>query len=293
MAMVIFANNLSTEILPENESYALELYKKGIKSENDQLPCFLPYESNKREALQNIFDSSFFAVNSGKADSTDKIQDTQSNKELKRITRESIRKDYRRIQLIVDHRIYLTALNNALKTDRPKSSPAFTPSKKQTVDSIIGLKPIYIKDIDFTRDYILKGYVLKLKTIDIPIIPPALTLALRLVAEDEFGFAERIAIYNLSRDNIKHLEESYKIGVQFCIISPYIRQALDNRPMLRVDDPKSIIFVDEIKQDICRFCGKDDSKFSCSKCKVAKYCSKECQIDDWKILNHKIICDCY
>jgi hypothetical protein len=47
--------------------------------------------------------------------------------------------------------------------------------------------------------------------------------------------------------------------------------------MIRVDDPDSILFIEEIKKDICRFCGQSDSRFKCSKCDKAKYCSKECQ----------------
>jgi hypothetical protein len=47
--------------------------------------------------------------------------------------------------------------------------------------------------------------------------------------------------------------------------------------MIRVDDPDSILFIEESKKDICRFCGQSDSRFKCSKCDKAKYCSKECQ----------------
>jgi MinD superfamily P-loop ATPase len=60
--------------------------------------------------------------------------------------------------------------------------------------------------------------------------------------------------------------------------------------MIRVDDPDSILFIEESKKDICRFCGQSDSRFKCSKCDKAKYCSKECQTSDWKLLKHKLIC---
>jgi hypothetical protein len=60
--------------------------------------------------------------------------------------------------------------------------------------------------------------------------------------------------------------------------------------MIRVDDPNSIIFTGETFKSVCRFCGKDDSKLYCSICQIAKYCSKECQTYDWKLMRHKLIC---
>lgn len=50
---------------------------------------------------------------------------------------------------------------------------------------------------------------------------------------------------------------------------------------------------------ICFGCGKsrDDlqvEKFSkCSKCQVATYCSRDCQIQDWKQGRHKLACQSY
>ena len=38
---------------------------------------------------------------------------------------------------------------------------------------------------------------------------------------------------------------------------------------------------------ICNFC-KCDAKFQCGKCNTSRYCSKECQVSDWK--RHKKIC---
>jgi hypothetical protein len=46
------------------------------------------------------------------------------------------------------------------------------------------------------------------------------------------------------------------------------------------------------KMGICAFCDKKDTKvnlFKCSRCIIAKYCSKECQKADWKL--HKALCN--
>jgi hypothetical protein len=43
------------------------------------------------------------------------------------------------------------------------------------------------------------------------------------------------------------------------------------------------------KKNGCNHCGKKDIKLkSCAKCKIVKYCSKECQCADWN--NHKQTC---
>ena len=114
-------------------------------------------------------------------------------------------------------------------------------------------------------------------------------LAIDLVAQDENGMVERVAIYNLDRED-KKIIRIYNIGSKFSIINPYIRMAADFKPMIRIDDPKTIILSDDNKVDPCRLCLKENSKFKCSKCHKANYCSKECQIDDWKIFQHKSIC---
>jgi len=43
--------------------------------------------------------------------------------------------------------------------------------------------------------------------------------------------------------------------------------------------------------DTCAICGRQDQLKLCSRCRAAKYCSKECQTRDWKA--HKAICKKY
>lgn len=46
--------------------------------------------------------------------------------------------------------------------------------------------------------------------------------------------------------------------------------------------------MDEIKKK-CYYCGNSGGKLSyCSRCRMIKYCNKECQIKDWT--NHKKTC---
>mmetsp|Transcript_9213 Transcript_9213/g.15455 ORF Transcript_9213/g.15455 Transcript_9213/m.15455 type:complete len:231 (-) Transcript_9213:963-1655(-) len=51
------------------------------------------------------------------------------------------------------------------------------------------------------------------------------------------------------------------------------------------------------KEPVCFFCGKSETSLSkCSKCRVASYCSRDCQVKDWKTgsgLPHKHACQSY
>ncbi|KAH0834240.1 hypothetical protein J3R83DRAFT_11557, partial [Lanmaoa asiatica] len=43
-----------------------------------------------------------------------------------------------------------------------------------------------------------------------------------------------------------------------------------------------------LQMDTCARCHQQDQLKLCSRCHAVKYCSKECQISDWKV--HKSIC---
>eukprot|EP00525_Craspedostauros_australis_P007593 CAMPEP_0198135958 /NCGR_PEP_ID=MMETSP1442-20131203/60864_1 /TAXON_ID= /ORGANISM="Craspedostauros australis, Strain CCMP3328" /LENGTH=260 /DNA_ID=CAMNT_0043797151 /DNA_START=28 /DNA_END=810 /DNA_ORIENTATION=- len=47
----------------------------------------------------------------------------------------------------------------------------------------------------------------------------------------------------------------------------------------------------------CFHCGKHESENAklskCSKCQTAKYCSRDCQVNDWKDGRHKLVCKSY
>jgi hypothetical protein len=124
--------------------------------------------------------------------------------------------------------------------------------------------------------------------IDVPLYQPP-PLSTSIVAQDEHGMVERVAMYNLGLSE-KSILETYKIGCKISITNPYIRMANDMKPMIRIDDPRTIILRDKQMTNPCCLCLKENSKYSCSKCLKAKYCSKECQIDDWKIFQHKNLC---
>ena len=205
--------------------------------------------------------------------------------------RDLISDDYRRIDIIKRHRTHHRIVNEDFhkkKVDGFKTGVTIE-GKKPVVNSLVGLKEVFLRDCDFTKDRILKGHILTLELIDVPILPMVAGQAIALVGEDEHGYAERVCVYNIGEDYEKILD-TYDIGAKIAIVNPYVRMAMDGKPVIRVDDPKTVIFVDEKKKNVCRYCGQANAPFKCQQCKNAYYCSKDCQTDDWKILKHKIIC---
>ena len=102
------------------------------------------------------------------------------------------------------------------KPNSKLKSTTKTPVRKQALETVVGLKPIYLRDIDFSKDHTLKNSVLGLKSLEIPTINSFTTL----VAADENNQAERIAIYNLKEESEK-IHHMFKVGTRFSIIDPW------------------------------------------------------------------------
>lgn len=233
---------------------------KGKQAEKDQLPCFLPYKSFTREILLNSIDCLRNQINS--------IQDKYRIELIKRF-----RQSFFDIQKV---NLFPTKINTSM-----------TPHKTQKASlSLDGLKEISLKQIDFTKDEVLKNFFINLRVFDYPLF--GFTSVFFLV-EDKNQSMELLSVYNLGEDYDK-IRQDFKIGTWLAIVNPYIRQAADGKPMIRVDDVNSIKFTGKFTNKMCQYCGYADSKFNCSKCMKAFYCSKQCQVNDWKQLNHKLLC---
>ena len=112
------------------------------------------------------------------------------------------------------------------KPNSKLNSTTKTPIRKQALETIVGLKPIYLRDIDFSKSNTLKNSVLGLKSIEIPTISSFTTL----VAADDNNQAERIAIYNLKEEPEK-IYQMFKVGARFSIVDPCIRIAADGNSL--------------------------------------------------------------
>ena len=155
--------------------------------------------------------------------------------------------------------------------------------------NIYNYKPIFLNEIDTSKDQILRGYYLTVTSIDIPTFG---FTSVSFLIQDKNKDIHELSIYNLNEKD-EDVETRFNIGTQFEIYNPYMRiGATDGKARIRVDDPESIKII-KISQNNCRVCLKENSCLYCSICHQTNYCSKECQILDWKILNHKGICQKY
>ena len=249
----------------------LEYIDKGRQAEKDQLPCFLPYQSVTREILiEENFDYNWREV-------------IKNDREL------NFQNDYYRTELIKSYRQSFSDIQKFNKSPFKfkKKKKTITPNKALKKSfSLEGLNEISLKQIDFTKDEILEKFFINLRVFDYPLFG---FNSVFFLVQDQNGSMERLSVYNLGDDYDK-IRQDFKIGTWLSIVNPYIRQAADGKPMIRVDNVDTIIFTGEFTNNMCQYCGNANSKFSCSKCMKALYCSKQCQINDWKHLNHKLVC---
>lgn len=194
--------------------------------------------------------------------------------------------DPNRISLIKSHRKSIAEFKIFSSQFQTIKNTYIPPKRQQSSNSIANLKWIEFNEIDFTKDHVLEGFKISITIIDVPMES---THSIFFLVEDKNYFVERMAVYNLKGD-IKQIIDLYPIGARFVLMNPYIRMAKDGMPMLRVDDPKSLVLMENVKFKMCRFCGSENSKYNCARCLNSFYCSQQCQINDWKILDHKLIC---
>jgi len=181
------------------------------------------------------------------------------------------------------------AINNGPKKEKggetgsaPKKdgSPISTVFKK---DVPPGLKPIFVNQMYEQQDWVYRKRVLHLTLIEDPMFGFNAT---NVAGQDAKGNLIRVSIYEIPQnDDYRRL---LAFGTQLGIINPYHRIAMDGKNGIRVEHPDQIVRLGR-KENMCRYCGEENAQRKCAKCKV-NYCSRDCQVADWKILNHKAIC---
>jgi hypothetical protein len=163
--------------------------------------------------------------------------------------------------------------------------------KQQTAKSLISLKSITLREMDPTKDQVYNGCVLSVTVIEEAYswIP-----SIHLVIEDENFDCERMLVYDVPEGQGQYIiSKLYTIGSKMHIINPYLRiGANDRKPTVRVDEFSSVLMQSKSEWilNMCRYCCEANASKICSRCHEAPYCSKECQITDWKLYKHKLIC---
>jgi hypothetical protein len=183
-----------------------QTYKQGEEAEKLQLPCFLPYDSNNKILLKTMFDEKSLLNTESPPPANPKLRLT----------------DPHRIQVIKQHREWEAGLleeknspNHSLITNNHEPRV-----KQQTAKSLIGLKPISLREMDPTKDQVYEGHVLSATIID---EARSWTPPIHLVIEDEHLDCEHMFIYGFPQEQGEYLTNKvFTIGSKMNIINPYL-----------------------------------------------------------------------
>ncbi|KAJ3252955.1 hypothetical protein HK103_001054 [Boothiomyces macroporosus] len=248
---------------------ARQYYNMGLEAEKSQFPFYLPYESRSKEMLIRALDkpnSSSFSKSSS--------------------SKEEYLSDPLRTEMIVNCRQKISAkVEWQIKIGNSFQHITWKPPKTQTLQPETFV-PISLEDMDPTMDRIYDG-----KFINVTIFERAVSYlpSISLLILDSDYSMQRMYIYGHPREvGLDLVTKAYLPGRKMTIFNPYFRLCNDGKPAIRVDDPSNIV-LREIS-NICAACGMTEANKKCSKCDYAVYCSKECQIFDWKVYKHKLMC---
>ena len=267
-----------------SSSKVLKWYGKGQEAEAQQLPCFLPYVSSNKDSMDRMM--RMWEVFGRKDEAAPMMSSTPPMlwKPPGRFTHP------KRVELIKANRGFQRTVLDTINSTR--HSPFTTPPSllQEAPKSLVGLQNLLLSDMDPTHEKVWDGYVLSLTVIDMAYIT---TPSIQLVVEDNHGNTERLFIYNYPPHEAEYLmRDRFVVGCQLAVINPYLRLAMDGKPGVRLDDYKSIVShpLSEAEKAVCWYCLTNAATKVCAKCHLARYCSKNCQRQDWKAYDHKRLC---
>ncbi|KAG0285659.1 hypothetical protein BGZ98_005423, partial [Dissophora globulifera] len=167
-------------------------YEQGLNAEKNQIPYFLPYKSTSKDMLEVLLRTTR-GLSKSKGNPVAKLTDPF------------------RKELIVNHRRTVRDFNKIISSGEHTMSTA-QPSKSQSAPlSLVGLKHIYLNDIDPTFDHVLDGFVLELTLITVPYNNK---MSISFVAEDSNLNVQRVSLYNFDKKPI------LEIGAKISVINP-------------------------------------------------------------------------
>lgn len=192
---------------------------------------------------------------------------------------------------IVEHRTYFHEMKKIMDVATKKQGEFATfahPAKlkgKANVD-IIGLKPIFFKDMGSHADKIYEGFAVKVVIVDDAIVGQP---SVNLIGQDSQGTMQQIFIYKIPQNTETQNVVGY--GCSITIVNPYYRIGMDGKPMIRVDNPSTVIYHTALtNKKRCRYCGDPQGIILCKKCQRACYCSQKCLQLDSTENQHKLVC---
>lgn len=138
-----------------------------------------------------------------------------------------------------------------------------------------------------SRDEVFHGRVLTALVVTTPVKISSILLGV----EDAKRHAILVGVYDVAREEQKR----WLPGRVLRIRNPYVRLAMDGSRALRVDHPAETVVLGEEVVPLCWHCLKvvrdAGGLKTCARCRQARYCSAECQREDWDVDGyHKLQC---
>lgn len=260
-------------------------YAKGMEQEQKLLPCFRPCESNTKSILEALLRLGGNGQQSQASNSTDKACKSSEAATKLQLTNPA------RLQIVPRHRETFKKIVE-LHSQKSVLNVSVNPQYKhneQIPKHFKDIKEITFRDMNTRNDQVYENRIINLLIIEDPMI--GLLSAIHVVVRDDNGDCLNCSLYKLDHSD-EYVRKNLCFGSKISLLHPYYRIATDGTFALRVDDPNTIIYRKSGKDNsICRYCWKEHPLHACGRCKRAKYCSRDCQVDDWKVLNHKSICE--
>lgn len=115
---------------------------------------------------------------------------------------------------------------------------------------------------------------------------------LYVLAKDRHGDISRAEVSPLPPILHNNLLAVFGPGTNFLLLNPEVMIDETGEKYLAVENLNDLDAgsASGEYQPICYVCEKSSPDFQCSVCKVARYCSKECQKLDWNTQRHKELC---
>ena len=108
------------------------------------------------------------------------------------------------------------------------------------------------------------------------------------------GLACRLALYNLPCIETDGWRRCFPLGMRIGIKEPFVKRYAQGGCGIRVDFASDLVYLTRICSWMgCAAAEGTRGEFrGCSRCKRKStcYCSKECQVADWKFGGHKLLC---
>uniref|UniRef100_A0AC34FVA0 MYND-type domain-containing protein n=1 Tax=Panagrolaimus sp. ES5 TaxID=591445 RepID=A0AC34FVA0_9BILA len=261
----------------EEISKFVECFEAGLAAEKKQLPCFLPYDFEGKAMLEMMYG----CIKSSK-------ENNSKDHHL-----EKIKSDPKRKLLLLKNRESFITYAKGDTTSEVFTEMIFEPSHTPQPPnwSASSLKKITLSDIDPTKDKVYNGCVLEVRIIDWIY----LSANLHTIIEDENGDVNRLIISNLPMTGDRNSDmlaaiKTFHPNVKISIINPYNCIIQPGQNAIRVQSPEFFKLDNSMIDKQCHVCGKEAKILPCSACKMACYCSKDCQKLDWVEFNHKSLC---